>query len=108
MSTITDVKPSNIEEHGLWIGDDCVLSIYLTKDRINWPAEPDHVRKLNRMIQGLARAIPGVMWHAHNDESVDTEFAIQPVEDLAAAIILLSQLSEGVSKQLEARAVGAA
>lgn len=85
--------------HDLWLRD-AVLTVALDKNGKDFPPELDHVSSLNMTIQGLARALKAVIYHAENDSSVEASFAIQPIEDIADAIILLSQLAAAV--QVEA------
>jgi hypothetical protein len=82
--------------HDLWIGAGSVLTISINKQSKAWAADEEQCGYLNRMIQGLARAAKSVKFHADNDVSVDTDFVMQPVEDIADAIVLLSQLSEAI------------
>lgn len=86
--------------HDLWIGGGNVLTIQLDKDCKQFPPTSNHCADLSNMIQGLARAAKSVVFQAENDMT-ETTFLMQPVEDIANAIILLSQLSEAVRSELE-------
>lgn len=83
-----------IRTHDLWIGDK-VLSIGLAPKLGHFPADPEQIENLNQMVCDLARAAKGVLYHAENGEG-EVEFLVQPVEAIADAIILLTQLSEAV------------
>lgn len=88
-------------EHNLWIGSGSVLTFYLDRDCRAFPPERKDVQELNKMILGLARASKSVIFHAENDQENDSVFLNGPLEDIANAIVLLSQLSEAVSIALE-------
>ncbi len=86
-------------EHGLWIHGGNVLSVTLDRESKGFPPDLKCCGSLNRTIQGLARAIQSVVYHAESQGSelpVDGEFLMQPVEDLTDAIVLLSQLSDAI------------
>lgn len=86
-------------EHGIWIGDE-VLTIVVDKDCDGFPPSTEQCKSLDRMIQGLARAIKSVTYQAENDTTQCGIFVRQPIEDLADAIILLSQMSEAVRHEM--------
>jgi hypothetical protein len=98
--TPANVNSADVRDHGLWIGGSDVLTIALDKKSKAFPPTVEHCAQLNEMIQGLARAAKAVIFHAENDHQVDAEFAMQPVESIADAIILLSQLSEAVLSEV--------
>ncbi|MCD7097187.1 hypothetical protein [Stenotrophomonas sp. MMGLT7] len=81
--------------HDLWLMQE-MLTVGLTRDSKGFPPEADHCVEINRMIQGLARAARSVVYQAGTDTTQDAQFAMQPIDEIAAAIILLSQLSEAV------------
>ncbi|UJJ58237.1 hypothetical protein [Rhodanobacter denitrificans] len=86
-------------KHDLWItGGDKVLTVTIDKQCKEFPPETEHCRHLNNTIQGLARAAKAVVFHAENDS--DASFAMQPIEDIADAIILLSQLSDAIRSEV--------
>lgn len=88
--------------HDLWInGGKAVLTVALNKECKAFPPHGDLCGCLNKTIQGLARAAKAVVFHAQNDPSVATEFAMQPIDDIVDAITLLSQLSEAIREELE-------
>jgi len=88
-------------KHDLWItGGNAVLTVTIDKQCKEFPPETEHCRYLNNSIQGLARAAKAVVFHAENDSTVDTSFAMQPIEDIADAIILLSQLSDAIQSEV--------
>jgi hypothetical protein len=86
--------------HDLWIGDRNVLTISIDKNSCEFPPTFDNCGDLNTIIQGLARAANSVMYQAENDETVKISFAMQPIGDIANAIILLSQLSQAVLEEM--------
>lgn len=92
--------------HGLWIGDDCVLTFDINKASREFPPSLDQCTKLNAMIQGLARAARATVYYAENAPS-NADFLMQPVEDIADAILLLSQLSQAVLDETQRREVKA-
>lgn len=95
-------KPTDGSEHSLWIGgEECVLTITLNKHSRAFPPTTEKCDYLNQMIQGLARAAKDVIYRATNDANTDPEFVIQPVDDIADAIILLSQLSEAIRSEAQ-------
>jgi len=82
----------------LWIGGGSeVLTLSIDKHSKAFPPDIKQCQALNNTIQGLARAAKAVVFHADNDS--DTSFAMQPVEDIADAIIILSQLSAAISAE---------
>ena len=84
-------------KHDLWItGGDVVLTVTIDKQCKEFPPRFEQCGHLNNTIQGLARAAKAVVFHAENDPTGDTSFAMQPIEDIADAIILLSQLSDAI------------
>lgn len=87
-------------EYGLWIGKE-VLTIAMGQSSLAFEPTLAQTGHLNKMIQGLARAAKSVVVHAEDDKH--TEFVIQPIEDIADAIILLSQLATAVQDELNAR-----
>lgn len=89
--------------HGLWISDKTVLTVAVDRKSNEFPPHWEQCKSINQMIQGLARAANAVVYHAENDEQTDTFFALQPINDIANAIILLSQLSEAVTDELNRR-----
>lgn len=99
------IKPANTgsaegSEHDLWIGgEDRVLTITLNKRSRAFPPNTDHSVYFNKMIQGLARAAKDVIFRAENDVKTNTEFAVQPIDDIVNAIIMISQLSEAVQSE---------
>lgn len=100
MTLETSVE-SRAETHDLWLGDNAVLSVALgTKGGFS-PA-PEHIERISKTIQGLARALKAVVFHAEHApaESGSADFLMQPVEDIAGAIMVLSQLSEAVDREL--------
>lgn len=88
--------------HDLWTGGGNVLTVRLDRDCKEFPPTSDHCAEISNMIQGLARAAKSVVFQAENDVR-ETTFLMQPVEDIANAIILLSQLSEAVRCEKEGR-----
>lgn len=86
-------------EHGIWIGDE-VLTIVVDKDCAGFPPDAQQCKSLDKMIQGLARAMKSVTYQAENDTTQCGIFVQQPIEDLADAIILLSQMSEAVRHEM--------
>lgn len=90
----------NVSEHDLWVGDRDVLTIAFNKQCEKFPPTVDHCDQLNEIIQGLARAAKAVIFHADNDPEVDMSFAMQPIESISNAIILLSQLSSAVRSEV--------
>lgn len=92
-----------ISNHDLFIGD-FVLSYSLDKESGGFPPAADQVKALNSTIQGLSRAIKSVYFQSENDSSAEASFLIQPVEDIANAIMILSQLSEAVQSRLSEEA----
>lgn len=82
----------------LWISND-LLAVNI--DRQSVPTEPKHAVLLQDMIQGLARAARAVAYQVQTDDKADPEFLVQPIEDIANAIVLLSQLSAAVSEDIE-------
>ena len=100
VATATSPLASGGSKHDLWIGRE-VLAIQIDcKDKSYPPARPQ-CENLNRMIQGLARAAKAVVHQSENDTSQAADFAIQPVDDIADAIILLSQMSEAIRLEIE-------
>lgn len=91
-------------KHDLWIGGDNgdVLTITIDKHCKRFPPGLKQCQLLNDMIQGLARAARSVAYHARTDLSADTEFLMGPAEDIADAIMLLSQLSAAISAEVSA------
>lgn len=85
--------------HDLWIKSS-VLTVRIDKNDSDSPPEFDQCRQLNETIQGLARAAKAVIYQADNDTTSDAIFCMQPIEDIADAIILLSQLSRAVQSEL--------
>lgn len=98
--TPANANPGNVSEHDLWIGGRDVLTIAFNKQCKMFPPVVEHCDQLNEMIQGLARAAKAVIFHAENDPTVDTSFAMQPIESITDAIILLSQLSGAVRSEI--------
>lgn len=87
-------------EHDLWVGGRNVLSIRLDLGSKHFPPAPHHCADINQMIQGLARSAKAVVFQAENEtDGVETSFLLQPLDDIADAIILLSQLSEAVRSE---------
>ena len=84
----------------LWLSDDCVLTVAV--DALLKGFEPDqsHHRVINNTIRDLARAVKPCIYAAENDTTRDTSFAIQPLEAIASAIIILTQLSTAVQDAL--------
>lgn len=93
----TESVATSGSEHGLWLNIDQVLSITLNRESQGFPPTLDHCTRINTMIQGLARAARSVMFHA---ERAEDEFVAQPVEDIADAILFLSQLSNAVQEEV--------
>lgn len=87
----------------LWVGKALVLTVGLDKATKGCPADPQHIVALSRMVQGLARAQRAVAFQAENDTSNDASFLVQPIEDIADAIVLLMQLSDAVQETLAPR-----
>lgn len=85
----------------LWIGARDVLTVQIDRCSDKFEPEAKHCATLNSMIQDLARAAQAVIYHAENDTSTETSFALQPLDGLLSGIILFSQLSEGVRIELE-------
>lgn len=86
-------------KHDLWIGGASggeVLTITIDKHSRQSPPRVEQCRLLNGMIQSLARAVRSVTYHANNDSSLEAEFVMSPIEDIADAIVILSQLSEAI------------
>lgn len=86
----------------LWIGggDGEVLTITIDKHSKAFPPDVKQCARLNDMIQGLARAARSVAYHARIEPSADTEFLMGPTEDIADAIMLLSQLSAAICAEV--------
>lgn len=91
--------PATHREHDLWIGDKRVLTIGLDAESRAFPPDVEHLPAINNTIQLLARAAKAVVYYAEN-QGGDTAFLMQPVEGIANAIILLSQLSDAVQHEL--------
>lgn len=99
VATLTAAEiPSAGSEHELWLGNGDVLSITLNRESKGFPPTADHIQPLHYMLQGLARAAKCVVDRAGDVEV--NEFNMQPVSDIADAIILLSQLAEGVRHEI--------
>lgn len=98
MNTVSIAKPVEISDSAkkfdLYISGGNVLTMLLDGKCNEFPPDADTCANLNLTIQGLARAARAVVYHAENDDQVDALYAMQPVESIADAIILLSQLSE--------------
>ena len=88
-------------EFSLWIGGayGVVLTFTIDKHSKAFPPNVKQCQSLNLMIQGLARAIRAVAYQAANDPSCDAEFAVEPAEDIADAIMILSQLSAAIQSE---------
>lgn len=95
------VSPSAGTNHDLWIDGNNVLTIRLDRDCKQFPPAHRHCRDLNRMIQGLARAAKAVVFQAENGQE-DADMLMEPLERIADAIVLLSQLSDGVLREIDA------
>ncbi len=95
----TQTEPQAVTSHDLWIGND-VLTIALDTDTRAFPPHAKQADGLNNIIQLLARASKSVTFHAENLEGGDAEFLVQPVEGIADAIVLLSQLSDAVNSRI--------
>lgn len=97
-------RAEGAREYALWIGGDhgSVLTISIDKRTKGFPPDFEQCQLLNDMIQGLARAARSVAYHARTDLSADTEFLMGPAEDIADAIMLLSQLSAAVCAEASA------
>ena len=98
MNTVSAASPVTVsdavEKFDLSIAGGNVLTILLDGKCREFPPDADTCANLNLMIQGLARAARAVVYHAENDDEIDGMYAMQPVETIADAIIMLSQLSE--------------
>jgi len=94
-------------KHDLWIGNKAVLTVAMGRDCREFQPQREHCRSLNLMIQGLAQATKSLIYQAENDTSIETNFVIQPLEEIANAIILFSQLSEAVRAELDGKEVNA-
>jgi hypothetical protein len=100
--TPANTKSVKVREYDLWLSEQYVLTVAFNQQCKAFPPLIDHCDKLNEMIQGLARAAKAVVFHAENDSKVDSSFAVQPIESISDAIMLLSQLSEAVRSELRA------
>lgn len=101
--TTDELQCPGIKEVDLWLaGNDVVTLMVDPNSKMSRPA-PENCANINQMIQGLARAAKAVVYHAENDDRVDTEFAMQPIESIAESIILLSQLSEGIRLAMDGK-----
>jgi hypothetical protein len=85
--------------HSLWIGEH-VLDIHIDKSCNGWKPNLEQCHALNTTIQGLARAAKAVIFHSQNDPKTDITFAMDPISDIADAIILLTQLSDAVQHEV--------
>ena len=94
--------------HDLWIGDHQVLTVTIDKRCHEFPPVAEQCDTLNEMIGGLARAAKAVVFHAANDTESTADFAMQPIEDIASAIILLSQLSSAIRHESRSESMGEA
>lgn len=85
----------------LWFGGSGgeVLTITIDRHSKAFPPRWTHCQLLNDTIQGLVRATKAVAYQASNDSSADAEFLMQPIEDIADAIMILSQLSAAISAE---------
>lgn len=88
------------DAHALWVGKSSVLEVSMDPKSTGYPPAQEHSVALNTMVQGLARALRSVVYHAEHDASSDAAFLMQPVEDIADAIVLLTQLSGAVQQEL--------
>ena len=86
--------------HGLWIGENCVLTVGVDKRSMEFPPAYEQVLAINNVIQNLARAAKAVLYQVENDSDGDACFQMQPVEGIADAIVLLSQLAAAVQHEL--------
>jgi hypothetical protein len=100
----TDNPAASGSKHDLWIGADggAVLTITIDKRSMEFPPDIKQCHRLNEMIQGLARATRAVAYAASNDPSGNTDFEMQPVEEIADAILVLSQLSAAICAEASA------
>lgn len=88
--------PVAVTQCDLFLARGDVLSISLDPDGKNFPPTEAHCASIQEMIEGLARAARAVVYHAENDTATDACYAMQPVESIADAIVMLSRLSEAV------------
>jgi hypothetical protein len=94
-----------ITQCDLWVRGGDVLTVWLDQNhKMSFPAEAVVIAPLNDTIRDLARAAKAVLYSAENQEG-GFDFLAQPLEGIADAIILLTQLSNGV---LENTALGVA
>lgn len=104
-SVAIETGSSSVEKgskHDLWVaGGNMVLTVTIDKQCKDFPPETRQCGHLNNTIQGLARAAKAVVFHAENDSKVETSFAMEPIEDIANAIILLSQLSDAIRSEVD-------
>jgi hypothetical protein len=100
----TSINPETeaARTYGVWITCNQVLDIGLNRHSKGFPPDAKQVAALNGMIQGLARAILAVKYHADNDTESDEEFLMQPVEDIGNVIVLLSMMADAIQKELHA------
>jgi hypothetical protein len=101
--TPANSNPMKGSEHALWIGGggESLLTFTLNKNTRAFPPRIDQCAYLNQMIKGLARAVKDVMYRAENDVTANSDFVMQPIADIADAIIMLSQLSEAVQAEAQ-------
>lgn len=85
--------------HDLWVGNSKVLTVGLDRNVTSFPPRLEHLEDLNEMIQGLSRASKLVASQLDHDED-DPAFLLGPMEAIANAIQLLSQLSSAVTQEL--------
>lgn len=82
----------------LWLGTR-VLTVHANRSSMRFPPHPEQIAALHKIICDLARAAKSVVYHAENEES--PEFVVQTIEGISDAIVLLSQLADGIHDELD-------
>lgn len=103
---VSELQTLGLNEVDLWLAGNDVVTLMVDPNSDMSRPGPENCAHINQMIQGLARAARAVVYHAENDDRVDTEFAMQPIESIAESIILLSQLSEGIRVAMDNKPKG--
>lgn len=84
----------------LWLSDDCVLTVGVDMSLKGFAPHSSHHKVINDTIRDLACAVKPCVSAAEEDATSDATIALRSIEAIAAAIILLTQLSTAVQDAL--------